>query len=312
MNLKHLQALIDVVEQRSFSRAAAVLNTDQALLSRQVRKLEDQIGARLLHRNGRGVELTEEGLELLNAVRPLIGGIREATERIQARREQPRGRLSFGIAHHLGEALCPTLLASFRDRFPKVRVHISGAHSGVMQEWLLQGRIDLGVSYDLGGSPQLISENLVAERIFFVGSWDLAKTHNLTNVKSISLERATHLPLVIPSEHHGLRTLLDRAATTACVSLQSSYEVDVYSTLKASVFAGLGFTMLPFGALLSEIGKRPMYAAELIEPEIVSTFSMAFACNKPTSSLTREFAKHIRAAVKDFTEEQKKSLGAFA
>lgn len=187
MNLKHLEAFVQAVELGSFSRAAAVLNADQALLSRQIRKLEDHVGARLFHRHGRGVELTDEGVELLNAVRPLISGIREATERIQARRKQPRGRLSFGIVHHLGEALCPSLLASFRERFPEVHVHISGANSSVMQEWLLQGRIDIGVAYDVGGAPQLIGEDLVAERIFFVGSKALAREHSLRSTKSITL-----------------------------------------------------------------------------------------------------------------------------
>lgn len=104
---------------------------------------------------------------------------------------------------------------------------------------------------------------------------------------------------------------MDRAAATAGIKLQSYHEIDVYGTLKASVSAGLGFTMLPFGALLAEIGRDRLFIAELVEPKVECNLSMAFACNKAASTLTREFAKHIRTGIKGFAAAQAEALRAF-
>ena len=311
MNLRQLQFFLDLVEQGGFSRAASIRNVDQPFISRQIRKLEETVGAPLLYRNGRGVELTDEGLDLLNVVRPFLSNVQDVMDRVQARSVQPRGRISLGIVHHLGETLCPSLLSSFCARYPHVHVHISGGNSSIIQEWLLRARIDLGIYYDIGSSPQLVTEELIEERIVLVGPMALAREHGINGRKAISLAEAARLPLVLPSSQHGLRIRLDRLAELAGIPLQSPYEIDLYGTLRALVMAGHGFTLLPLGAMLNQVVDTQTFLAPLVDPEMTAVLSMVFACNKPTSFLTREFAGELRARIKSFSEEQARVIASF-
>lgn len=300
MNLKQLEFFLDVVEHGGFSRAASVRNVDQPFVSRQIRKLEEEIGAPLFYRNGRGVELTEAGHELLNVAKPLISEMQQLRERIQLRATQPRGRISVGIIHHLGEALFPNLLRQFHESFPLVQIHIAGGNSTIIQEWLLRGRIDVGVFYDIGHAPQLAAETLLEERVVLVGTMALARKHRIAGKRMIQLVEGAKLPLVLPGPQHGVRIRLDRLAQVEGILLQSPFEIDLHSSLKALVMSGQGFGLMPVGAIVDNIGNSDLFIADVVEPEVTSSLKIAFASNKAASPIAREFATALRHMARQF------------
>lgn len=302
MNLKQLEFFLDVVEHGGFSRAASVRNVDQPFVSRQIRKLEEEMGAPLLYRNGRGVELTEAGHELINVAKPLLSEMQQLRERLQFRATQPRGRISVGIIHHLGEALLPNLLKQFHDSFPLVQIHISGGNSSIIQEWLLRGRIDVGIFYDIGHAPQLAAETLLDERVVLVGTMALAQKHRIAGERTIRLVEGAKLPLVLPGPQHGVRIRLDRLAQEEGIILQSPFEIDLHSSLKALVMSGQGFGLMPVGAIIDKFGDKDLFIADVVEPELTSSPKMAFASNKAASPIAREFANALRQMARQFDE----------
>jgi len=78
MSLTQLEYFVAVAEERHFGRAAKRLAVSQPPLSRQILKLEDEVGARLLRRTPRGAELTDEGTELLARARDILGKVEDA------------------------------------------------------------------------------------------------------------------------------------------------------------------------------------------------------------------------------------------
>src|SRR5437867_10718152 len=91
--LSVLSAFLAVAEERSFTRAAKRLGVSQSALSHAVRGLEEQIGVRLLARTTRSVAPTDAGEQLIASLRPALGDIRGALDRISRLRETPAGRV---------------------------------------------------------------------------------------------------------------------------------------------------------------------------------------------------------------------------
>src|SRR5437660_12845167 len=100
--LNVLSAFLAVAEERSFTRAAKRLEVSTSALSHAIRRLEEQIGVRLLARTTRSVLPTGAGEQLLARLRPALGDIRGALEQIAGLRDRPAGRVRIRVPRHAG------------------------------------------------------------------------------------------------------------------------------------------------------------------------------------------------------------------
>lgn len=308
LNSKQLEVFVEIARSGSFSGAAAVLGTDQPSLSRQVRLLEEEIGAKLFFRTGRGVKLTDAGTNLLNISSRYLGDLLDLTQRIADERENVRGRISFGVVQFLGATFVPDLLIRFREKYPDIALHITGGNSGIVHEWLLNGRIDAGIIYDAGCSHELVAEQILTEQTFIFGSRQLAEKYGIAGERSLPLARLVGLPLILTSRHHGLRRAIEHHAQRAGVRLVPAYEVDNLVTIKAMSRLGAGFCVLPYGAYADEIEAEQGFRARLVDPEIESAFSLVFARHRPLSPAMRELAGVIRSEIKNYARRQALSV----
>src|SRR5213592_1749953 len=96
--LSALSALLDVAEERSFTRAAKHLDVSTSALSHAIRRLEERIGVRLLARTTRSVTPTEAGEQLIARLRPALGDIRGALDQVAGLRDQPAGRVRLVVS----------------------------------------------------------------------------------------------------------------------------------------------------------------------------------------------------------------------
>lgn len=299
MNIRQLQLFVEIARSGSFSSAAAVLGSDQPSLSRQVKQLEDEIGARLFFRTGRGVKLTEVGDDLLDISNRYINDMSDLRQRVQAERAHPRGRVCLGVVQFLGATFAPHLLMRFREAYPDIAVHVTGGNSGVIHEWLLNGRIDIGIIYDAGRSHELSGEPILREKTCLFGSRALAQEYGIDTLDEVPLQELARLPLILTSRHHGLRRAMEHQAQRAGVRLSVTYEVDNLATIKALCRAGAAFAPLPCGAYAQDSAQEQGFVAP-ITPGIESVFSMVFARHRPLTSATRELAGVIRTEIRDY------------
>ena len=105
MDVDAVRAFVLAADLRSFTRAADVLGTTQSAVSLKLRRLEDQLGRRLLERTSRHVRLSAEGLAFLGMARELVS----THDRAVAAFEVERRRLAIGISHLLVGGGAPTL-----------------------------------------------------------------------------------------------------------------------------------------------------------------------------------------------------------
>ena len=155
MELRHLRYFVAVVEEGSLTNAAEHrLHTSQPSLSRQIRDLEDQVGAELLSRSANGVELTAAGKAFLDHVRLALMQVEAAVE--AARKAAQPARKTFAIGFQTGHEMnwLPRAMHVLRDELKNIEVTISSALSPDLAEALVRGRLDLAFlrverSYDL-------------------------------------------------------------------------------------------------------------------------------------------------------------------
>jgi LysR family hca operon transcriptional activator len=144
MELRHLRYFVAVVEEGSLSTAAELrLHTSQPSLSRQIRDLEYQVGAELLSRSVRGVELTTAGKAFLNHARLALAQVDAAVE--AARRAAQPAKKTFAIGFQTGHEMnwLPRAMHALRDELKNIDITVSSDYSPDLAEALLRGRLDI-------------------------------------------------------------------------------------------------------------------------------------------------------------------------
>src|SRR4030088_1841271 len=143
MELRHLRYFVAVAEAGSLTVAAErTLHTSQPSLSRQIRDLEDEVGAQLLRRSARGIELTPAGRAFLDHARSVLSQVEAAAE--AARRAAGPAKPCFTMGFLAGHELTwmPEALRILRDELPNIDVMISSQYSNLLAEGIAKGKID--------------------------------------------------------------------------------------------------------------------------------------------------------------------------
>jgi LysR family hca operon transcriptional activator len=156
MELRHLRYFVAVVEEGSLTVAAERrLHTSQPSLGRQIRDLEDQVGAELLSRSVRGVELTAAGKAFLDHARLALTQVDAAVE--AARRAAQTSKKTFAVGFQTGHEMnwLPRAMHVLRDELTNIQVTISSDYSPDLAESLIRGRLDVAFmraepTFDLG------------------------------------------------------------------------------------------------------------------------------------------------------------------
>src|SRR5271167_2305705 len=182
MELRHLRYFIAVAEAGSLTVAAAQkLHTSQPSLSRQIRDLEGEVGAELLRRSARGIELTPAGRAFLDHARSVLSQVEAAAE--AARRVGHPAKPCFAMGFLTGHELTwmPEALQILRDELPNIDVMISSQYSPLLADGLSKGKIDAAFLRREKGAPDLAFRLLVKESLVVI----LPGDHRLAALKAI-------------------------------------------------------------------------------------------------------------------------------
>src|SRR5579872_795802 len=182
MELRHLRYFVAVAEAGSLTVAAQqMLHTSQPSLSRQIRDLEDEVGAQLLTRRARGIDLTPAGRAFLDHARVVLSQAEAAGE--AARRVVHPAKPCFTMGFLTGHELTwmPEVIRILRDELPNIDVMISSQYSPLLADGLSNGKIDAAFLRREKGLPDLAFRLLVKEPLLVI----LPSNHRLAALKSI-------------------------------------------------------------------------------------------------------------------------------
>ncbi len=243
MELRHLRYFVAVGETLHFGHAAERLRIAQPPLSQQIRRLEEELGIRLLYRTSRHVELTDAGrLFLIEARRTLVQADRAASIAMRADRGEV-GRLTIGYMASAELSVFPTILPAFRKRHPGVfivlqilppREQFQGLRAGRLQA----GFVRLPVTDRTLSVVPVFREPLVAV---------LPESHALARPRTVSLRALRNETLVLfPREHApGYYDFLMRTCRQSGLDPKLVHESEKLQTIVSLVAMGRGVSLMP-------------------------------------------------------------------
>ena len=259
MELRHLRYFVAVAETASLSLAAKTrLHTSQPSLSRQIRDLEDEIGAQLLTRGARGIELTPAGRVFLDHARSVLSQVDAATE--AARRVAHPAKPCFVMGFLTGHELTwmPEALRILRDELPNVDVMISSQYSPLLANGLSKGTIDAAVLRREKGVPGLAFRLLVKEPLMVV----LPSDHPLAERQAIRPGDLAGETFVSVSETAPvLRRIIDGYLKRAGINITPAHEADHLAMAISLIASTRGLGLLPAYAqnfLPRSVTSRPL------------------------------------------------------
>jgi LysR family transcriptional regulator, hca operon transcriptional activator len=259
MELRHLRYFVAVAETKSLTSAAkAKLHTSQPSLSRQIRDLEAEIGAQLITRTVRGVELTPAGRAFLDHARGVLLQVDTAAE--AARRAVHPARPCFSMGFLTGHELTwmPEGLRILRDELPNIDVMISSQSSPLLAEELSKGKIDAAFLRREKGAPGLAFRLLVKEPLVVI----LPSDHRLAELKSISPKDLVGETFVAVSRTAPvLRKVVDNYLKGAGVNITPAHEADHVTMGMSLIVSARGVGLLPAYSqnfLFSSVTSRPL------------------------------------------------------
>lgn len=237
MDLRQIRCFIKVAKLRSFSKAAITLNISQPAMSKQVKHLEEELCAKLLHRTTRGVSLTTAGEVLLKDGEKLLEQAQKLTDRVSQAAQTPVGEVSVGFPPSLAK-VAQSLMIRCQQEYPKVRLHLIEGLSIFLEEWLALGRIDIAIMSGTKFRDGFMLSRIGREKFYLVGHGKAA----WAGQTSMTLGEVAKLDLVIT---RGFRTTIDQSIATSGHVLRYSHEVDSISLLRELIQEAKFATLLP-------------------------------------------------------------------
>ncbi len=148
MNLRQLELFLAVVDAGGFTAAAARLRVAQPAVSAAVRRLEEELGARLLVRGARRLTLTAEGAAFLRHARAILAQVAASRHEIAAMRALEAGHFSIGAPPMVAGHLLPRVVDRFLSERPGLRLSVVQAGAEEIGARVLRGDLDLGIVAD--------------------------------------------------------------------------------------------------------------------------------------------------------------------
>jgi DNA-binding transcriptional LysR family regulator len=248
-----------IATARHMTRAAETLGVSQPALSAMVKKLEAEVGAELLHRTGKGVELTEAGrLFLAFADESLLA----ADTGVKAVRELmglARGSIRVGAGATAAAYLLPPVVSRMRDKHPGLTFYIREAGSSAVAASVLSGELDLGIvtlPIKLAGAADLLTLPLVDDELRLIvpparATKKGAKPARKPGFRWSELDRE---PFVAFEAGSAVRSLIDQSAAASGVTLNVVMELRSIESIKRMVAAGIGVALVSRFALKEDEG----------------------------------------------------------
>ncbi|TDL30823.1 LysR family transcriptional regulator [Jeotgalibacillus sp. S-D1] len=266
------------------TKASQILSISQPALSRSIARFEEEIGVPLFEREGRSIRLNHYGEIMVKRVESMMKEFEAGKQEIQDLLMPDQGVVSLGFLHTLSTNLVPDLIASFRNRYPKVHFQLGQGPSHTILHQLQSGEYDLCLTMKMDAPVEW--KPLWSEELFAI----LPKDHRLAAQKNITLEEIAEESFIHLKKGYSLRLTVERLFENAGISPKIMFEGDEADTVAGLVAAGLGVSILPSQRGIDQ-SKISQIKIEGIESR--RTLGLAWMSERYLSPATQEFRRFV-------------------
>jgi DNA-binding transcriptional LysR family regulator len=295
VNVSQLRTFVTVVEHRSFSEAARLLGVSQPAVTMQVQALEADVGATLLDRGYRKVELTEAGRTLLPYAQRVLAELEEARDSIDSLSGTVTGRLSVAASTTPGQYILPRLLGGFLAEHPEVGVTLRVFDTADVVAHVESGQADLGMTGAEVHGARVLYERLGSDSLVLICPPD----HPLATKPKVLLADLTDEPFIVREAGSGTRMVAEdilRRGGVDPAEIRVVLELGTNEAVVSAVEGGMGLGIV--SALVAGKALELGTVAAVREPSFPLERPLYLVLPRRTPTRAAEaLANHLRGAL---------------
>ena len=241
MNLRELEYLVAVEEERHFHRAAERCFVSQPTLSGQLKKLEQELGVLLVERNNRKVAMTQAGQAIAEQARKVLAESRAIREMAQFYQDPLVGDIHMGIIPTIAPYLLPVIMPAINKHYHGLKFWLYEYQTQVLLEKLEHAELDVLILALPIEPHEFCSVDLFREPFRLA----VNRAEKLAKKNTLNMGDITNQEMILLEEGHCLRGHILDACLLANISGSSQFQATSLETLRHMVGEGMGMTLMP-------------------------------------------------------------------
>ncbi len=249
MEIRQLKYLLSTLRLGSVKEAAREHFVTQPAVSLQIKKLEEEIGEKLLIRSGRNVLPTQAGASFIRYADDILQRVEALQKSIQSLKSLRTGFLGLGAIDSAGVYVLPPVFRSFRRKYPGIEIRVTVSDTRGLVRSIHSGEIEIAiVTLPLSGEEFTIYP-IYKDQMVLVAD----PRHELARSRKPSLTVVAESGLIMYPPQSTTRRLIERVFFEAGVSPRATMEISSPEAMKRLTEAGLGASILPFQVVSPEV-----------------------------------------------------------
>lgn len=271
-----LKVFKTVADRLNFTKAAGELMISQPAVTKHISELEKQVGVPLFVRKGGTVTLTQHGLLMLDYANRILGLYGNLNDAFADNGKLPSGEIRLGASTTIAQYVLPGILATFRRRYPEIKVEMSNGNTEQIEALVADGRLDIGMIEGKASGHALHYRQFMQDEIVLVTS----VSNSTFRGEEIDREQLCEIPLVIRENGSGTLAVLSEALDAYGLNLRSMHiEMQLGSTesIKRYLYNSGAFAFVSIQAVLDELAQNKLRIIDVTGLDIQRKFSFVSA-----------------------------------
>lgn len=290
LQIRHLQAIVQVADQGGFSQAARHLHISQSAVSKTIADVEHSLGFQLFIRDSRHVTLTNDGAAVLRHARHVLAEFDAGLAKMYAVGRESPERLRIGALASITAGILPSVVSTFRQRRPGVQLEIQSDHAQSLVDKLIADEIDLAIGVNDRLTPAVSFTPLTVDALICL----FPQGHRFSREDGVAWKQLAAEPIVQFSRTSSLRSHTERAFREVGVNPEAVIETSEIAAAAGLVAAGLG-VMIATDLLLPLTAFAGLDHRYLIAPGASRHIGVIFRSDREPSRPTRELTKLLQS-----------------
>lgn len=289
MDINQLEVLAAVAQEKSFSRAAELLNRTQPAVSQAIRRLELEIGEQLFDRSSKDGTLTAAGEVLLDYARQMLNLRRDAHSAVKELRELHVGKVTLSANEHTIFALLP-IITAFCEQNPNIKVEVQRGVASRIPIEVLGREVELGAISFKPDDEAVKSVPIVLDELTLV----VAPSHPLATLKSVAIRDLGSETFIAHNAQSPYRDKVLKTFEKYRTNLNICIELPSLEAIKRLVEQNVGVALLPRLTAESEIARGSLIALSVNEMRLERRLHLIYRRNSALSHAARAFLAAAR------------------
>lgn len=290
MDVRDLQVFLSVAKHLNYTRAGEEVNLSQPSVSVRMRQLQRDLGSKLFEQLGKKIALTEAGQLLVPYATRVIAAIDDARYAIDELQGLERGSLRIGASTTPGMYLIPRTIAHFKQRYPKIDVHLTVKDTRQIEEGVIRNEFDFGfVGGHLAGDEVDVLPWITDELVLIV-----PLGHRLAGKRNVTPQDLSSEKFIFREQGSATRAAVTAHLRRCRVNAEAVMEIENPESVKKAVQNGLGIAFISAFAVETELKAKILVAVEILNLEIRRELKIVYRRDKHLSRAAQTFIEMAR------------------